>query len=209
MQDLLKAYGSRKRLIRKRLAEFRSVWRGPEGRLFEEFCFCLFTPMTKARNCDRAVNILREKDLLFGGNEFEVRKSLRRIVRFHNTKSKYLVGNRKMFFANGSSLKDSLENLDSQFEMREWLVRNVKGFGYKEASHFLRNIGFTDLAILDRHIMRNLVKYGAIRKMPKTLTRKNYISIEGKMKKFSEKTGIPLDELDLLFWSMETGEVFK
>ncbi|MBI4175854.1 MAG: DNA lyase, partial [Candidatus Aenigmarchaeota archaeon] len=78
-----------------------------------------------------------------------------------------------------------------------------------EASHFLRNVGFTDLAILDRHIMRNLVRYNAIKEVPKSLTRKKYYYIENRMKSFCARVGIPMDELDLLFWSEETGEVFK
>ncbi len=86
----------------------------------------------------------------------------------------------------------------------------MKGLGYKEASHFLRNIGLGfDLAILDRHIMRNLLKYGVIDKIPECITKKCYLSLENEMKKFSDKIDIPLADLDLLFWSEETGEIFK
>ncbi|HEX9829408.1 MAG TPA: hypothetical protein VGB10_04275 [Bacteroidota bacterium] len=89
-------------------------------------------------------------------------------------------------------------------------MKNVMGLGYKEATHFLRNIGKNDgLAILDRHILRNLKRYGAIRSLPDTLSRKQYLSIEKRFMKFSERVGIPVDELDLLFWSMETGEIRK
>jgi len=80
----------------------------------------------------------------------------------------------------------------------------------KEATHFLRNIGLgKDLAILDRHILKNLNYYGVINELPKTLTKKKYLEIEDKMKKFSEEIKIPIDELDLLFWSEETGKIFK
>ena len=89
-------------------------------------------------------------------------------------------------------------------------MKNVNGLGYKETSHFLRNIGLgKNFAILDRHILKNLKRYGVIKSIPKTLTRKKYLEIERKMKKFSEKIKIPLAELDLLFWSEETGEIFK
>ena len=94
--------------------------------------------------------------------------------------------------------------------MREWLVKNVSGLGYKEATHFLRNIGRNGgLAILDRHILRNLKRYGAIRSLPTSLSRKHYLSIERRFKTFADRIGIPIDELDLLFWSMETGEIRK
>lgn len=94
--------------------------------------------------------------------------------------------------------------------MREWLVGKVLGIGMKEASHFLRNIGLgKDLAILDRHILINLKEYDVIKEIPRYITRKVYIDIEDKMKKFSKLMSIPMDELDLLFWSKETGMIFK
>lgn len=87
----------------------------------------------------------------------------------------------------------------------------VGGFGAVclHNSHFLRNIGKRDLAILDRHILKNLKNLKAIDELPKALTKKKYLEIEGKFKAFSNKIKIPIDELDLLFWSQETGEIFK
>ena len=106
-------------------------------------------------------------------------------------------------------IKDKIDP-DNIAETREWLVSNVKGFGYKEASHFLRNIGFgSDIAILDRHILKNLKKHGVINEIPKTITKKNYFEIENRMRDFSKRSGIPMAHLDLLFWSNETGEIFK
>ncbi len=96
------------------------------------------------------------------------------------------------------------------FSKREWLVKDVKGIGYKEASHFLRNIGFgKQIAILDRHILKNLKLYGVIGDIPKMLSRKKYFEIEKKMMDFSKEIEIPMSHLDLLFWYKETGEIFK
>ena len=106
-------------------------------------------------------------------------------------------------------LKNELEKIKDNKEKREFLVENVKGLGLKEAAHYLRNTGHENLAILDRHILKNLVKVNAIDELPKTLTKKKYFEIEDKFKEFTEKVKIPMDHLDLLFWSMETGEVFK
>jgi N-glycosylase/DNA lyase len=86
----------------------------------------------------------------------------------------------------------------------------VLGLGYKEASHFLRNIGLgEDLAILDRHILKNLMLLGVIREVPTSLSRKTYLEIERKMTAFSKEAGIPMSKLDLLLWYKEAGEVFK
>jgi N-glycosylase/DNA lyase len=80
--------------------------------------------------------------------------------------------------------------------------------GYKEASHFLRNIGFMDVAIIDRHILNILVEYGLI-KRPKTLSKKNYLEIEKKLEKLAKKTRMSLGELDFYLWYMKTGKVLK
>jgi N-glycosylase/DNA lyase len=95
--------------------------------------------------------------------------------------------------------------------VRDWLVENIKGYGYKEASHFLRNIGLgRDIAILDRHILKNLKRYGVISKIPDSVgSRKVYLDIEERMRRFSKRSGIPMDALDLVFWSMQTGFIFK
>ena len=111
-------------------------------------------------------------------------------------------------------MRDSLElwKLQSQspIEFRNLVSKNIKGLGLKEAAHFLRNIGHgEEVAILDRHILKNLVKYGVIPEIPKSLTAKKYHEIEQKMFKFARKIGIHPAALDLLFWSEETGEVFK
>ena len=73
----------------------------------------------------------------------------------------------------------------------------------------LRNIGHENLAILDRHILKNLVRVGVLSHLPKTLTWKRYLAIERKFFKFALRIGISMDELDLLFWSMETGIILK
>ena len=90
-----------------------------------------------------------------------------------------------------------------------WLIHNVRGLGWKEASHFLRNIGYRNLAILDRHILKNLKHHNVFRTTPKTLTPKKYRAIEKGFASFANAVGISMDELDLLFWSNETGEILK
>ncbi len=193
---------SKKESIEKRLSEFREE--KSEEDVFAELVFCLLTPQSKARICDRAVKKLIEKKLLLSGSEDDI-KSWLAGVRFRNGKARYITEARKLIVR----LKSILKNNNPK-ELRQWLVKNVKGIGYKEASHFLRNVGLgEELAILDRHILKNLLKHKVIEDLPKSLTPKRYLEIEGKMKAFSEKTGIPMAHLDLLFWSEETGEIFK
>ena len=141
----------------------------------------------------------------------QIKPKLKGRVRFHNKKTDFVIRAR-MLFKKGSCLavKERLD-LNDIIATREWLVENIKGYGYKEASHFLRNIGLgSDIAILDRHILKNLRKYGAISKIPASVgSRKVYMAIEDKMRAFSKRVHIPIEDLDLLFWSMQTGFIFK
>lgn len=192
-----------KGVIRARLKEFESLRGEPYSRLFEELCFCLCTPQSGAVKADKAVAAMKKNKCLVSGEENRIRKCLLGLVRFHNKKAVFIKEARHF------DLAGHLKN-DDDFKVRESIVNNVRGIGYKEASHFLRNIGRArDLAILDVHILKNLKKMGVIDDIPKTLTKKKYYEIEDKMRLFSKSVKIPLRDLDLLFWSNETGHVFK
>jgi len=199
METLKKFYDLRKNIIKKRLEEFS---KRNDDEQYEELCFCLLTPQSRAKLCWAAVQELKKKNLLKEGAEQDILPLLNN-VRFSKNKAKYIIAVREQW----EEIKKRLNG--EPIETRKWLAENVKGYGYKEASHFLRNIGFTDLAILDRHILNNLVKYNVIDEIPKSLTTKKYLEIENKMRTFAKNIDVPMDELDLLFWSMQTGEVFK
>lgn len=132
-------------------------------------------------------------------------------MRFKYKKSKYLVYAREKFSEDGKLvIRSALGKNINTFKKREWLVNNIKGIGYKEASHFLRNIGFgSDIAILDRHILRTLKSIKVIDEISESLSKEKYLNIEEKMRNFSKDIKIPMDHLDLLFWYREKGEVFK
>lgn len=209
LEELMKSYVERRAEIKRRLLGFREMWKEPDERIFAELCFCLCTPQSNAKSCDMAIDRIYRSGILMRGDEKEIERNLNG-VRFHRNKAGYIVGARFFFTRRGEiELKQKIR-FSNPLKIRDWLVKNVKGLGYKEASHFLRNIGLGEkLAILDRHILKNLVKYGTIKEVPKTLTPKRYLEIEKKMKKFSDSLDIPMAELDLLFWSEETGEIFK
>jgi N-glycosylase/DNA lyase len=195
---------SKRGAIRRRLAEFRAV---DPSKYFYELAYCLLTPQTSAENAGKAVEELQR--LSFRSLTIDPEPILRNsetYIRFHATKAKHLIKLKDDF----PGIADALSKLTDPSAKREWLVNNVMGLGYKEATHFLRNVGLNGgLAILDRHILRNLKRYGAIRAVPKSLSRKKYLSIEKSFIRFSERIGISLDELDLVFWSMETGTIRK
>lgn len=94
-------------------------------------------------------------------------------------------------------------------QKRLWLAANIQGIGMKEAAHFLRNIGYRNLGILDRHILRHLVACKVFPSVPPIGTVRLYSAAESAFAAFASAVGIPMDELDLFFWYLEAGEIFK
>ena len=150
-----------KSYIEKRINHYSNVFKkGTDEAIFAELAFCIFTPQSKALSCWKAVNILNEKNLLFKGTANEISKNINN-VRFQNNKANFLVEARNKFTLNGNlNIKQILKSYNNPLDLRKWIIDNIKGIGYKEAGHFLRNIGLgLDLAILDRHILKNLKFY--------------------------------------------------
>lgn len=209
---ILELYENKKHEIKKRLEEFKTAFAQSDEKLFSELSFCILTPQSKALTSWNAVQSLERTGLLLKGTVEQIRPFLQ-AVRFPENKSRYLVEARTLFTENGTlNIKKKLSEVkDDPLLFREWLLKNVKGLGMKETSHFIRNIGLNDnqLAILDVHILKNLKEIGVIEEIPNSLTKKKYLEIESKMKKFADEIGISLDELDLLLWSKETGIIFK
>lgn len=210
IEEVKRVYSKFKGEIEYRLKEFKSIGKNaaPEE-LFTELSFCILTPQSKAKLCWEAVLEMQKKGILLKGTKKEVNKELQK-VRFKNRKAEYLFEARNKFFCENNSIYSNIKKMKNPSELRKYLVKNVKGIGWKEASHFLRNIGLgANIAILDRHIIRNMIELKVLEEYPKNLSEKNYEKIEEKMKKLSKDLDIPIDTLDLVFWAKETGEVFK
>jgi len=204
LESLAADHALKRVAIRRRLAEFRTI---KPQQYFYELAYCCMTPQSSAVNAAKAQHVLTIHN--FQNENIDPEPLLYQkgyYIRFHKTKAKLL----QEMKGNYSVIHSIIMNGMEAFEKREWLAKNVKGIGLKEATHFLRNIGMNEgMAILDRHILKNLKKYNVIRSLPKTLTKKKYLSIEQSFQKFAHAIGIPIDELDLVFWSNEAGEILK
>ena len=210
-KEIRKIYLSKRAEIQSRLNEFRRTLKTKgDDDIFAELVFCILTPQSNAKLCWAAVEKLMDKNLLLDGEKNQIVRELNG-VRFKYKKAEYVTEARKLFSINGKVyIKSKINQFMDIYDAREWLVYNVKGIGYKEASHFLRNIGLGEnLAILDRHILKNLKLLGVIEEIPKFLSKKKYLEIEEKLKEFARKIKIPPDSLDLTLWCKETGEIFK
>ena len=212
IQNLLETYQSIKPQIEQRLEEFRNIWKnGSDFDLYKELIFCLLTPQSNAERCWIAVQQLEKRNLLFSNDTVKISECLRGYTRFHLTKAKNILRNRKALRKNNEiCIRYQLNKMDDPQNMREWLVENITGMGYKEASHYLRNIGLgEEFAILDRHILRKLVELEVIDSIPSSLSKKVYLEIETLMEIFSQQIEIPLSHLDFVFWYMQKKFIFK
>jgi N-glycosylase/DNA lyase len=230
IQNLKKEYLLKKNEISRRLKEFDKFYNEPyywffnngkmelrrtekddNERLFEELCFCILTANTSAEMGMKAIDAVR--GLLIDGTAEQMTKKLEGIYRFNVLRPSYIVHTREYLKNNWDfKIKNKIEALkNNALELRDFFAfnRGIKGLGYKEASHFLRNIGFKGYAILDKHILNSLLEFNVIKEIKTPLTSRVYYDIEQKMRLFSNEIKIPMDELDLLLWSRKTGRIMK
>ncbi len=188
------------KVISDRFNEFQN-YKKTNPELFKELCFCLTTANFNAEKCINIQSKMQNK--FYSLPKENLRAKMKELGhRFPNTRTEYIFEARKH--------RKYLSNVcgGCQHSAREWLVKNVKGLGWKEASHFLRNVGFNDVAIIDFHIIDILVENNLIKK-PKTISKKMYLEIEEVLRKLAKKVNLTLSELDLYLWYMETGKVLK
>ena len=211
IEKIKQAHAERRVEIRVRLAEFEDVWKqGSDERLWEEMVFCFFTGGCSAKMGLRSIEAVRP--LLIEGTHEQLMNALLGRHRYPRARAGYIVASRDFLQEHcGLQLRKKLESFENSLERRDWLVKEkrIKGLGYKEASHFLRNIGLTGYAILDKHILRSLAELKIIDDPKPPNTRSKYLTIENKLKNLALLSGINFDELDLVLWSMKTGEILK
>ncbi len=190
--------------IISRYSDFKSFAKKPEEDWFSELCFCLTTANSSAMMGLKVQNALGF-DGFYNLPQKKLTKELKGLgYRFYNKRAEYIAGARKHF-----GIKEKLSEFETDRAKREYLYENVKGYGLKESSHFLRNTGHDNCAILDRHIIRLMHEHGMISQVPNSITEKNYLAIEGVLDKFASRAGMSHSLLDLYLWYMKTGKVLK
>ena len=222
-------YSLKKLKIRERLSQFEKFFSEPyswhysnnelkllpseskdDHRIFEELAFCIFTANTSAEMGLKAVDAVR--NVLIAGTADDMTRRLEGIYRFNNVRPAHIIHTRNYLenFLN-FELKKKIKSFNDKNELRDFFALNkdIKGLAYKEASHFLRNIGFKGYAILDKHIINSLHEFGVLPTNDKPKNAKEYLEIEKKFIDFSKQAGIDMDELDLLLWSRKNGRILK
>jgi N-glycosylase/DNA lyase len=196
----LRTHGIRKE-IDSRVKKFKIMNKKGNKEWFSELCFCLLTANTSAE-----MGIRVQKQLGNGGFVCSSEKEM--VERLKKAKSRFY-NRRGNFIFEANKHKKIKTILKKQEDKREWLVKNIKGLSYKEASHFLRNVGFFDYAIIDKHILRLLHENKMISSVPECMNKNCYLNYENKLQKLADKLNLTQGELDLYLWYMKTGKVLK
>ena len=207
MKELLKSINflmnsDVRKQVDARIKEFKEVNKNSGNELFKEMCFCILTANFNAEKCIKIQDEI--KDGFFLLSKKKLAKKLTEVGhRFPNARAGYISESVKY----KNDLKEIIQTYNGE-ELRGWFVKNIKGLGYKETSHFLRNIGFNDFAVIDFHIVDILVRYNLIKKS-KVLTKKKYLEVESMLKEIGRNLNLNLAELDLYLWYLETGKILK
>ncbi|MFT4261372.1 MAG: hypothetical protein ACMXX9_02995 [Candidatus Woesearchaeota archaeon] len=206
MEHFKRHYGAVHAEAKQRLSEFKSKKDLEHEELFEELAFCVFAANSSAKMGLLAVELL--KPVLHNGELNHYKEAVHKKVRFYNVRSKYLYYNKDFIEKNHGSLREMLNKFEDKHELRYYIKENLKGFGMKESSHFLRNIGYSGFAIIDKHVLNVLEELG-VREAKPPRNVKEYLEIEKEIIEFANKHGFDVDVLDLAFWSYKTGEIIK
>ena len=211
LERIVDTHRLRRREIRTRLSEFRRIGRkGSDVEWLEEMVFCFFTGGCSARMGINALAAVRP--ILMTADRSEFARALSGVHRYPNARARYVAESRDHLVREYDlRLRKKLRGFACPIERRDWLVREkgIKGLGYKEASHYLRNIGFKGYAILDKHVLNCLSELKLIDDPKPPNTRSRYLNTEVSLKKLAEMVGIDIDEIDLVLWSMKTGVILK
>ncbi len=209
-------YRDNREEIESRLEEFRGLREASNKRLFQELSFVIFSSQSSAENSWNATQRLGEKGLLEKNKENIAQVLRQEEIQYEERKADYIISNREKLsqptFNDPSTdlkLKQQIrpENLEKS---RKWFAENIKGLSWKGASHFLRNTGYgKDFAILSSHTVSVLFDLEVIKASEPPKNAEEYLEMEEKVQEFSEEIDIDIQALDLVLWSMRTGEVFK
>jgi N-glycosylase/DNA lyase len=191
--------------VEARIREFQAVQGEGDERWFEELVFCLLTANYSARGALSCLAALSMGNVISEGSLDQLKMCLKHRHRFPSKRAEFIYEAREHV----GDLKKIITSQPSSRAARDWLVENITGLGMKEASHFLRNVGYLDLAIIDKHILTHMLEQNIIEERPKTLTRKKYLEYEAILMQVAGRLDMPLGMMDLYLWAKKSGEVIK
>ena len=125
-----------------------------------------------------------------------------RKYRFPNNRAKNIVNSAESISSNNIRFRELFSNLAVPEEVRQYLLHKIDGFGLKQTTHFLRNIGYTNsLAIIDTHIISFLSTITDFVANPyNRITDKTYYQLEAIMQELTKNLNVDLALFDMAIW---------
>ena len=122
--------------------------------------------------------------------------------RFPKTKSDQISRTVWAIYSNIGSLKCIFNSMEEDKKIRRKLVKIAVGIGPKQASLFLRNVGYSkDLAILDKHVLCFMRIFGFIdNRVTSVPSISSYEKYEAKLVNYAVSLGLSLGYLDYAIW---------
>ena len=159
-----------------------------EEEVFYALCFCICVSQTSQYSTLIVVAMLKNIDFYnLSFEEYMLMPLLKGRTFSPKNKVKRLLSAKKDF----DLILRILEMDKHPQELRDLLVKFIKGLGMKTASHFLRNLGYRNLVIIDNSILKFL-------KARRPTSDKDYKKIEDKFSNIAEGNHVTPAKLDAL-----------
>lgn len=194
-----------------------------EDELFYEAAICIFGSQMQFELAVATADRLRNRGLLHSKHladmaDYEILildalseplpltdkgDSVRRVrARFRNRLASLLATTVAEIYGKGNSLRRLLFAAEGAKDARKALMLTVWGFGPKQASLFLRRVGYcADLAVLDVHVLDYLHLTRGLRVAPNRLGRLScYEEVEDTFREVASRFGHSLGCVDLATW---------
>jgi N-glycosylase/DNA lyase len=193
-----------------------------DGVLWHELVSCILGSQVQYEHSKAASAYLASQKLLdieklkIGAEKFEqdITKALEQPIfppmtnkggrkyRYPKLRANHIRRTAEQIYMSNNSIKDILLSCNSEKIARAKIVSFAVGIGPKQASLFLRNIGYArNLAILDSHILKYMSLVGLLPQLMRSVpTLNKYETIEQILYSYSEKFTTSLAYIDTAIW---------
>jgi len=165
-----------------------------DKQIFYDLCFAICAPQTKFEQNKPTIERLAANNFFEEDIPEWVLRDILTPVRFFNVKTGRLIKAKKQF----PFVREVVRGKGSGHSKRMLLKRDIDGLGMKTTSHFLRNQGVQDLAIIDTHILKFLNEESVSGD-------KKYLKLEEAFGEIADSMWLTIAELDTYLWKVASG----
>lgn len=209
--------------LKQEYLKWKKWYEMTEQELIVELCFCLLSSQVPYEQVRSVISHLDHQEYLTSKwilTTPDVKKRMAqelskpiydpqrkngkfRKYRFPNKGADYIVDAIKTFYEHDLGIIYYLKNFSSDIHARRFLVKNIRGLGPKEASHFLRNVRYSEtLAIIDVHVVSFMHLCELIPNQVKSIDMNQYLKLEVILQDFARQLNMNLSILDMVIWNV-------